>query len=226
MIFYIYEDWTLEIPPRCFYVGKGQDRRLRIKKRNKLHRHVSKHHGLNRVVVLITSDEALAHAHEKALIVEHRTFVRDAAYNGIGCNFTEGGEGTSGFAFTAESKAKMSRKRRGKSLTKDHREAMRKAHVERCNKDPSCLISLHQGSRNAWQYERYRETMSAHRKGECNSRAVLIEADVLSIRADWAKHVKPKRGELKHFCVERGLVLGVTDQMIFHVVKRKSWTHI
>lgn len=90
-MFYVYEDWTTEEIPRCFYVGKGLLRRVHDLKRNKKHTNVALKHGLKRVIVEKFVDEKQAFMLEERLIAERSTFMTD-----IGCNFTRGGEGVSG----------------------------------------------------------------------------------------------------------------------------------
>lgn len=93
--FYVYEDWTCEPVPRCFYVGKGTERRVSSLRRNKKHVSVSKKHGQNRVIVFESCDEASAFALEVDLIAKRQTFTTGS--DGVfGCNFTRGGEGPSG----------------------------------------------------------------------------------------------------------------------------------
>ena len=75
-----------------FYVGKGSAIRCLRLKRNKLHTNIAKKHGVEREIVFQTSCEQTALEHEKYLIKELAT--RD--YQG-GANFTDGGDGVSGF---------------------------------------------------------------------------------------------------------------------------------
>jgi len=91
--FHTYVDWTMEETPRPFYVGKGNENRINCLKRNIHHTRVSNKHGIDRRIVLITTDEQLAFNEEIKLIAEHHTFIDDHFYNGIGCNYTIGGEG-------------------------------------------------------------------------------------------------------------------------------------
>ncbi len=106
-MFLVYEDWTLEIEPRCFYVGKGTERRVRLIKRNGVHTKIAKHFGLKRVVILRTDDEAEAIRLEVQKIAEHHTYVYGEGYK-FGANFTVGGEGVSGKRHTIRSKARIS----------------------------------------------------------------------------------------------------------------------
>ncbi len=92
-MFYVYEDWTAEAVPRCFYVGKGTKTRVGQRKRNKKHSNVANKHGFRREIVFMTTNETAAFDLEKVLIQERKTHVM---MSGIGCNFTLGGEGQRG----------------------------------------------------------------------------------------------------------------------------------
>src|SRR5260221_3103689 len=94
--FHVYEDWTLEEVPRCFYVGKGDDDRVIRLKRNEHHTEVATHFGQRREVVFSSENELEAFDYERVLIKELHVHPRDPEYNGIGCNRTLGGQGNSG----------------------------------------------------------------------------------------------------------------------------------
>jgi hypothetical protein len=117
MCFYVYEDWTLEEVPRCFYVGKGSFVRIKNLHRNYVHERITRKHGLRREIVLVTSVEQLALDYEIDLISEHKTFIN----GGEGwwrTNFTRGGEGVNGWKHTPEVRVKMSIAKRGKPSTR------------------------------------------------------------------------------------------------------------
>lgn len=52
----------------------------------------------------------MAFREERRLIAEHHTYVHDVKYNGIGCNYTRGGEGSSGHVPSIETRQKLSAK--------------------------------------------------------------------------------------------------------------------
>lgn len=104
--FFVYEDWTLESIPRCFYVGKGDRGRIKSLQRNKHHQNIIKKYGIDRRIVLATTIEQLALDTEIELIAEHKTFVHGTDYV-FGANYTRGGEGTSGFRPTLKTRLKM-----------------------------------------------------------------------------------------------------------------------
>src|SRR5579884_678203 len=112
-MFYVYIDRTRDGTP--FYVGKGSSRRITYVRRNSKHRHVRNTHGLERTIVLETSDEKQAFAHECKLIAEHHTYVNDSQSGPLACNFTTGGDGTSGFKWSPEARAKVSLQRKGQN---------------------------------------------------------------------------------------------------------------
>lgn len=95
MQYKVYVDYTTEDVPRPFYVGKGKDRRIRLRDRNELHRRISEKYGLDRRVIFETDNEDEAFAKEIALIAEHKTCIY-AGDDHWGANFTLGGEGQSG----------------------------------------------------------------------------------------------------------------------------------
>ncbi len=109
MMFHTYVDWTLEAVPRPFYVGKGTVHRVQLRVRNKHHANVAKKYGVRRKIVFTSENEQAALDCEIQLIAEHHTFVNDPLYNGVGCNYTHGGEGTSGHKHSDDAKRRMSR---------------------------------------------------------------------------------------------------------------------
>jgi hypothetical protein len=94
---YVYVDYTTEIEPRAFYVGKGNSSRVKNKRRNKHHKFVSHHLGLRREIVFETLDENQAFDYEIYLIKELDTFNPSfrLSLDDIRCNKTIGGEGIS-----------------------------------------------------------------------------------------------------------------------------------
>ena len=106
--YFVYEDWTTESTPRCFYVGKGDRGRVKILQRNNHHKNIVKSLGIERKIVFATSVERLALDVEIELIAEHKTFVNSFDYV-FGANYTKGGEGTSGFKPSQTTRQKMSR---------------------------------------------------------------------------------------------------------------------
>lgn len=90
-MFFVYVDSTDNDRP--FYVGKGNSSRVRFLKRNTLHTNISRKHGANREIVLITSVERVALDHEIDLIAELKT--QHGLLGHWGANLCAGGEGLS-----------------------------------------------------------------------------------------------------------------------------------
>lgn len=107
--FYVYVDYRLDtnLP---FYVGKGQDLRVKLEKRNRYHERICKKYGHRREVLFGTTEEQFALQEEIRLIAELKT--RD--YLG-GTNFTDGGEGTTGWIPSEETRKKIGLSNKGKT---------------------------------------------------------------------------------------------------------------
>lgn len=103
---FVYIDWTLEETPRPFYVGKGTESRVRDMSRNAFHDNVARKHGISRRIILETDREEFAYNYEVQMIAEHHTFIDDPFYNGIGTNFSTGGDG--GWTPSNETRQKIS----------------------------------------------------------------------------------------------------------------------
>jgi hypothetical protein len=124
-MFYVYVDWTTEDSPRPFYVGKGNISRTRKLKRNDLHERIAKKYGIKREIIFESDEEELCLFKEIETISLLKTFVNDENYNQIGCNFTIGGEGTTGCKYSEESKRVLSESRKGIQFTQEHIERIR-----------------------------------------------------------------------------------------------------
>lgn len=113
-----------------FYVGKGTEKRSKqtSNRSNYWHNIVAKAGGFCAHIVLRDLVEHEALELEKALIAEMRN-------NNVPiCNLTDGGDGISGYKFSAETRQKMSERRKGrtsptkgKSLSEEHRNKLRLA---------------------------------------------------------------------------------------------------
>lgn len=108
-MFFVYVDWTQEIEPRPFYVGKGNKKRLKIISRNKRHINISGKYGFVRKIEFESESEQICKEKEINLILQYHTFVGDPHYSGIGCNFTTGGDGgrPKGWNHSDETKKKL-----------------------------------------------------------------------------------------------------------------------
>lgn len=99
---------------QVFYVGKGHAKRAwTTVNRNPHWVSTFKKHGLIVEVVAYWFSEEAAFDHEKVLIAEYRN-------SGLKlCNKTDGGDGTSGFKFSDESREKLSIARRKRIITEE-----------------------------------------------------------------------------------------------------------
>jgi hypothetical protein len=129
--FYVYVDFTSDHVP--FYVGKGNDKRIKDFRRSKKHKNVSNKHDMYRRIVLDTSDEQQAFSYEKLLIARLHTFIDDPEAPRIACNFTIGGEGAPNPS--AETRRKRSEANRGRKLPPHSAEA--KAKISAAHKNRS-----------------------------------------------------------------------------------------
>lgn len=101
---------------KVFYIGKGKGDRCKSERNRNAHWHriVSKH-GLLVEIVARWESEDDAFAHEKLLIASHRK-------EGVElCNYTDGGDGPSGYKHTDETRSKLSSMQIGKIISPEHR---------------------------------------------------------------------------------------------------------
>lgn len=101
MVFYVYVDYR-EDDGKPFYVGKGNDDRIKDLNRNQLHERIKNKHGIIRKIDSEHVDENEAFKREIELIQELGTHVD---FGKGGSNFTLGGEGCVGIS--EESKEKI-----------------------------------------------------------------------------------------------------------------------
>jgi hypothetical protein len=250
--FHVYEDWTLEETPRCFYVGKGDDGRVARLKRSGRHFEIATSLGQRRIVTLTTTSEGEALDFERKLILERHVHPRDPEYNGIGCNRTLGGQGNSGRIVTDETKQRISEAKKGKHPNKIWSDKERRATSERMSR-------LHKGKTiSEEQKQLLREAMNdperkqkmiaavtakindkyandpefAQRirdtrvRGERSSQAHFTEQSVREMRQEWDATNRNCKGNVKKFCEKWALVGSSTPMAVYYIVKRKSWKHV
>jgi hypothetical protein len=124
--FFVYIDWTREENPRPFYVGKGDEGRVKLlERKNPRHRAISVAYGRRREVVFSTLDEQAAFDLEEELIARHKT--RGDLEGQWSANFTAGGGGVRGRKHDEETKKQISEKLAGKSKSEATRLKMRTA---------------------------------------------------------------------------------------------------
>jgi hypothetical protein len=130
MLYYVYF-LKNSLDNTIFYVGKGQNNRMYshyvISKKNS-NKHLKNPHLYNKIAKIYQSggkiiydkifestDEKIVLEKEKFYISEIGTYYPiEGIKNGILLNLTKGGEGTSGFKLSEETKKKMSESKKGK----------------------------------------------------------------------------------------------------------------
>ncbi len=138
--FYGYKHWTLEAVPRCFNIGKGVANRA-FSKRSRNHKWhaIVKRFGIRIEICIgpVTNSEACDWEIEQ--IEKEGTFSIVHSHNDvehIGCNFTKGGDGSSGCIPGIETRLKMSQSHigntsgtvmKGVPKTEEHKRAIREA---------------------------------------------------------------------------------------------------
>ncbi len=124
--YYVYEHWRPDTDV-IFYVGKGKGTRAHtLWNRNKLHRALQAELakvGLTFEVKFVF--RGLSNLEALRLERERIVYWRDLG--AILVNITDGGLGTSGMKFSAETRAKMSRDRKGRRITEQQRHNISKA---------------------------------------------------------------------------------------------------
>lgn len=251
--YHVYEDWTLEDTPRCFYVGKGDDDRLaKLKRQNKRHSDVTQTLGQRRVVVFSTFNENEALDRERTLIQERHVHPRDPEYNGIGCNRTLGGQGNSGRIVTDETRRKISEAKKGKTPNKVWTQAERVAtsrrmselhkgkklsdeHVEVLRSrmtDPNLksemIEKVGDALRKKYQDdpEFYQRVVETRARGEASPTSKFTTEQVIVLRQEWDALDRTIRGTLKEFCLRWAEHYHVTSQAIRMIALRKNWKHV
>lgn len=118
-MFYVYLDWTLENLPRCFYVGRGTNDRIKKRDRNKFWKRIAAKYGWRREIVICTSIYEVVCSEEINFIRDMNTFYYTNK-DGIACNFTLGGDGgLLGYKHSLETRKKIGLSRFGKKNSID-----------------------------------------------------------------------------------------------------------
>lgn len=152
MKFKVYVDYTVEESPRPFYVGKGSAGRVKcLFGRNQLHESIARKYGINRVVEFETDDEQESFRKERELISLYRTFMNHEPGQ-WGSNFTEGGDGASGWIPSAETRKKIG------AASRLHRDS-----EETRKKKGEAAVRIHTGRKRS---EETRQKLSESRKGK------------------------------------------------------------
>jgi hypothetical protein len=102
-----------------FYIGKGKgNRAYKTKGRNKFWQNIANKHGHNVEILAYWETEQEAFDHEKLLILSLKDMKIELA------NMTDGGEGMSGHVASKETRAKMSKKSKGRKHTEEFKQYM------------------------------------------------------------------------------------------------------
>lgn len=166
MEYYVYRHIRLD-SNTPFYIGKGKDRRAYTKS-NRSHywKNIVSKHGYRVEILKKDLEESQAFKLERKLIKVYKM------YGYCEVNFTEGGDGISGFKFSKKSRSKMSKAQSGKNNP-----MFRKTHsIEVRNK-----IS---------KYSKNRKRTLAERKKLSNSRSGICFTDQHKINLAIAKGSK------------------------------------
>lgn len=117
--FAAYIDFTDD--DEVFYVGKGNEGRCLNPYHNWLHEIVREEEGFNRAIVFESENEQECFDKEIELIAEYHTFFLDPLRSENACNFTLGGDGTSGRVMSDDGKKAIGNSHRGKPKSIEHR---------------------------------------------------------------------------------------------------------
>jgi hypothetical protein len=163
--FYVYVDWTAECQPRPFYVGMGTLKRIKnMSSRNTLHKNISEKHGHQRRIEFETEirDEALLK--EIELISYYKTYFYDELT--WGCNFTIGGDGTTGHTMVvSDEHKKILSEANSHPKSETAKENMRIAARIRAV-DPEWIEKMSEILKERWKDPSYREKMKASLSGK------------------------------------------------------------
>lgn len=212
--FFVYVNWTREVIPRPFYVGKGDSSRVTFLKRNRKHKNISSKYGNNRIVSLETFDESFAFEIEVQLIEEQKTFYLDSR---VGCNFTRGGEGPTGRISSLDTHKKISLSKKGKTPKKIWSD------IERSNTSKRMSL-LHRGKRLS---KHHKMAFCQPKFGETNGLSLLTTEVVQEIRLEWSI-LNPKKWspESAEFFRRWSSRLEVDKCTVRNVVSGASWKHL
>ena len=125
--FYVYKHIRLD-NNTCFYVGKGKGKRANFPKRNNFHNNICNRHGYKVEIIKNCLNEEEAFKLETE-IIEDYVFIfgygicidgyKDFSNNKYLTNMTFGGEGTSGFKHSEETKRKIGEASKGREFSEE-----------------------------------------------------------------------------------------------------------
>ncbi len=201
-LFYGYKHWTLEMSPRCFNVGKGNLKRP-FRKDNRSHKWhaIVKRCGLRVEICIgpVTNEEACAWEIQNIELMGTFSTEHSHESDDIGCNFTKGGDGLSGWRHSDATRKKMSESHTGMTLP----ETVRKA-ISEANK--GCFRSdVHRQRLSESNLGKNAGKMA----GEKHHATKLRDSMVVEIRQRWLT-TNTTRDELcQIYDVNRGVLSGV-----------------
>jgi hypothetical protein len=203
-VFYVYLDWTLELEPRVYYVGKGKIKRIQMRERNSDWKAIADQHGWRREIVLTTQDETYAYEMEKELVSRYNTF------HGWGANLNEGGPGQrSGWKHTKETRAKIGTA--SNMRTVEARERQRRRFVEDNPMRKPEVIAKFKGE----NHPQKRSEVRALQSGENSPHSRINWADVNQIRDLYASGEWTQK--------QLGDKFGIAQVTISRIVTFQSW---
>ncbi len=202
-VFFTYVDWTLEAPPRVFYVGKGNENRIKTRERNRDWKVISKELGWRREVVFVSLNEDAAYEAEKWLVQHHNTF------RGWGANHNQGGWGSrTGWTHDSSNIELMREQKLGENNPMK-RAAVKQHYLER--RFSAVTLAKHAEKMNAPELRRKRCLQVV---GEKNPRSKLTWEAVREIRKLHAEGMQRR---------ELASRFGVLGPMIRLILINESW---
>lgn len=147
-------------------------------------------------------------------------------------------ESLMGHSISDETKQKISNALKGRKLPQNIKDKIKVGLAK-----PECVLSrresstgkihnketkkkISDSSKKLWENEDYKKEMSERHRGSGNSRALLVEEDVLRIRKEWCEGGDPKRELDKETCAIYAEQTGSTSAAIFRIIRGHSWKHL
>jgi group I intron endonuclease len=201
-----------------FYVGIGNSQRpyRKGKKRNQFWNNIVNKYGYE---ITILSDSLTWEQACELEIYLIKYYGRRDLGTGTLVNLTDGGGGPNGYKHSKETKAKMSRVKKGKKQTPDH---IANAALGRKGRIVSAetRAKMSKGRKGIKHSEEAKAKMSELMKG-AQRNVKLTEDQVIEILIELRDN-PPYYGQL----TEMGERYGVDNTNIYSIKKNKSWTHI
>lgn len=153
-----------------FYVGKGTAKRAYSRyERNNLWHKIVKKHGYTVQIISYWETEQEAFEHEKNLIKSYRESGVDLA------NFTDGGDGVSGYRHTKEAKAKASQK--SKELWSNPEWKSKMSAIRKVQFTPEVKEKLSESNKKVWSEELRAKHSDILKKSYSSEEKIKMQAD-------------------------------------------------